>query len=76
VLGYERLSLASRGVLSRPIEVALRYGSVLEGCRREQRVHIAMLIDEALRDDPEDLSPDFANGVHTPVTRLVESLVC
>ena len=34
-----------------------------------------MLGDETLRDEPEDLSPDFADGVDTPVTRLVEGLV-
>jgi hypothetical protein len=75
VLGYEGLSLASARVLSRPIEVTLWYGSVLEGCRREQCVGIAVLVDELLRHDPEDLCPNFTNGVDTPVTRLVKGLV-
>ena len=76
MLRHKRLSLAGGSILSRPIEVSLRHRSVLKRCRREQCVDIAVLIDEALRDDPEDLGPDFANGVYTPVTRLVESLVC
>jgi len=35
VFGYKRFSLASTRVLSRPIEVAFWYGSVLKNCRRE-----------------------------------------
>ena len=35
-----------------------------------------MLGDQILGEDPEYLGPDLADGVHTPVTRLVEGLVC
>jgi hypothetical protein len=75
VLRYEGLSLTSARVFSRPVEVALWYSSVLEGCRREQSVDIAVLVDEVLRHDPEDLCPNFTNGVDAPVTRLVKGLV-
>ena len=76
MLGYQRFTLASSSVLCWPVEVALRDGTILERKRREQRIGIAVLGNQALRDDPEDLSPNFTNGVHTPVTRLIESLVC
>ena len=34
-LGMRGFSLTGAGVLSRPVEVALWYRSILEGCRRE-----------------------------------------
>lgn len=71
VLGHKRL-LPGCGA----IEVAFRDGTVLQGCRREQAFGVSVNVDEALGHDPEDLSPDFTDGVDTPVAWLVKSLVC
>jgi hypothetical protein len=70
VLGNERL-LARTGA----IEISLRDSPVSAGGRREEVVREAVLLDEPLRDDPEHLRPDLADGVDTEVSRLVEGLV-
>ena len=75
MLGHERLGLALRGELLLAVEVTLGDGAVLERLGREEVVDEAVLLDEALGDDPEDLRPDFADGVDTPVAGLVEGLV-
>ena len=76
MFGNERFPFASSGVFRRPVEVTLWDGSVVERCRWEQSVGIAVLVDEAVRDDPEDLSPDFTDGVDFTVTGFVQCLVC
>lgn len=75
MLGDERLRLAIHEVLPRAVEVALGDGTILEWLRREEVVDEAMLLDEPLGDDPEDLRPNLADSVHAPVSRLVEGLV-
>ena len=70
VLGDEGLASNSGAV-----EVARGYGAVLERSRGEEVLCVPVLLDEALGDDPEDLSPDFTDGVDTPVAGLVEGLV-
>ena len=70
VLGDERLASNSGAV-----EVARGYGAVLERSRGEEVLCVSVLLNEALGDDPEDLSPDFTDGVDTPVAGLVEGLV-
>lgn len=75
MLGDERLLLAKQGVLSREVEVALGDGTVCECRGREEAVAEAVLLDEVLRDDPEDLGPNFADSVNTPVPRSVKRLV-
>ena len=75
VLGYKGLLLAERIILLRTVEVTHRDGTISERLRREQGVGVSVLGNETLGDDPEDLSPNFTNGVHTPVTRLIERLV-
>jgi hypothetical protein len=57
------------------IEISSGDGSVGERRRREELIRVAMLLNELLGNDPEDLGPDFANGVHTPVYRLVKGLI-
>jgi hypothetical protein len=59
----------------RSIEISLRNSSVLESLRRVERVGISVNGDKALVGDPEHLSPDFTDGMDTPVLRLVEGLV-
>ena len=77
MFGNERFPFASSGVFRRPVEVTLWDGSVVERCRWEQSVDIAVLVDEPLRHNPEDLSPDFADGMDTPVIGFnVQCLVC
>ena len=75
VLRHERLRLPLRVVLARAVEVALGHGPVRERLRREEVVDEAVLLDQALGDDPEDLRPDLTDGVDTPVAGRVESLV-
>ena len=75
VLGDERLGIALRIVLACPVEVALGDRTILKGLGREEVVDEAVLLDQALRDDPQHLRPDLANGVHAPVTGLVKCLV-
>jgi hypothetical protein len=70
VFGNKRLL-----ALSGAVEVTNRNRSVFRRFGGIQVVREAVLLDEALRDDPEDLGPDFTDGMDTPVTRLVESLV-
>jgi hypothetical protein len=69
--------LGDEGLLSRAgaVEVAGGDGAVGGGRGREEVVREAVLLDQALRDDPEDLRPDLADGVDTEVTGLVERLV-
>jgi hypothetical protein len=70
VLGNEGLASDSGAV-----EVARGDGAVLERSRRIEAICVPVLLDEALGDDPKDLSPDFTDGVDTPVAWLVKSLV-
>lgn len=71
VLGDEGLLAALRG----PVEVACGDGSVLEGLGREEIVGEAVLLDQTLRNDPENLGPNFTDGVDAPVAGLIESLI-
>jgi hypothetical protein len=75
VLGNERLGGTVDLVFAGAVEVTGRDGAILFGQRREEGIRELVLLDEFLGDNPEDLSPDLTNGVHTPVTRLVEGLV-
>lgn len=75
VLGHKGLLLAECIILLGTIEVALGNCAIGKRFRREEGVRVSVLGNETLGDDPEDLSPNFTNGVHTPVTRLIESLV-
>ena len=75
VLGNERLGGTVGFVLARSVEVASGDRPILLGQWREEGVRESVFLDESLGGNPEDLSPDLADGVHTPVTWLVESLV-
>lgn len=76
MLGDERFGSTVDLVFAGAVEVTGWDGTILFGQRREECVREFVFLDEFLGDNPEDLSPDLANGVHTPVTRLVEGLVC
>ena len=75
VLGNERFGGTVNIVLTRSVEVASGDRPILLGQWREEGVRESVFLDESLGGNPEDLSPDLADGVHTPVTWLVESLV-
>ncbi len=75
MLRHEWLRLAVREVLLLAVEIAFGDGAVLERLRREEIVDEAVLLDEALGDDPEQLRPNFTDRVDTPVAGLVEGLV-
>lgn len=75
MFGDEGLSFTSGSVFCGFIEVAFWDGSILKRRRREERVGVAVLLDKTLGDNPEDLSPDFTDGVDSPVTWLVQGLV-
>lgn len=75
MLGHEGLLRTGKSVLCWAVEVALGDRTIGQGDGRVQRVSVAVLLDEALRDNPKDLSPDLTNGVYTPVARLVKRLV-
>jgi hypothetical protein len=68
VLGHERL-LAGGGA----VEVAFGDGTISKRRGWVNVVAETVLLDKALRDDPEDLRPDFTDGVDTEVS--VEGLV-
>jgi len=72
VLGDERGGLASRiERLLRGLEVVVvGLGSVR---RREERGGEAVLLHEALRHDEQELGPDLADGVDTPVSGLLSA---
>lgn len=69
--------LRHEGLLARAgaVEVALRDGAIRTGGGRVKVVGEAVLLNEALGNDPEDLRPYFTDGVDTEVSRLVEGLV-
>lgn len=75
VYGNEGLGDAVSIVFPRPVEIASGDGAVLPGQRREEGVREPVLLDEFIGDNPEDLSPDFTDGVDAPVTWAVEGLV-
>ena len=75
VLGDERFGAAVDLIFTGPVEVPGGNGTILLDQGREERIREPVLLYKFIGDDPEDLSPDFTNGVHTPVTRLVEGLV-
>ena len=58
-----------------PEKVSIRNRTVRKRQGRVERVRISVLLDQTVGSDPEDLCPHFANGVYTPVSRRVESLV-
>lgn len=69
--------LGNKGLLalSGAVEVASGDSSIFQRLGREQVLRVTVLLNETLRDDPKDLSPNFANSVDTPVTGLIEGLV-
>ena len=69
--------LGNEGLLPAPglVEISLGDGTILQWRRREQVIRVTVLGDEMLRDYPEDLGPDFTDGVDAPVAGLVESFV-
>jgi hypothetical protein len=75
VLGDKRLALARCGIFSWAVEITLGDGAIGQGLRREQALREAVFGDQLVGEDPEHLSPHLANGVDTPVPRLVERLV-
>lgn len=75
MLGDEGQPLAEGVDLLGAVEVACGDGAVFEGLGWEERFGVAVLLDETLGDNPEDLSPDFSDGVYTPVAGLIQSLV-
>jgi hypothetical protein len=75
MLGDERLGGTVDLELAGSVEVARGDGAIFLDQRREEGIRELVLLDEFLGDNPEDLSPDLTNGVHTPVTRLVQGLV-
>lgn len=58
VLGDKRLA---HGMWA--VEITLGDSAVLERLRREERLRVSMLLNKALRDDPEDLCPDLTNSM-------------
>lgn len=76
MFGNERLGGTVGLVFAGSVEVPSRDGAILVDQRREKGNREPVLLDEFIGDNPEDLSPDFTNGVHTPVTWFVEGLVC
>ena len=76
VLWNKRLGVTVNVVLAGSVEVPSGDGTVTFGCRGEEGIRESVLLDKLLGDNPEHLSPDFANGMYTPITWLVEGLVC
>ena len=76
VLGNERFRSAVDFIFARSVEVTGRNRTILFDQRREEGFRKPVVLDEFIGNNPEDLGPDFTNGMHTPVTWLVESLVC
>ena len=58
MLGNERLAHDLRTV-----KVADGHSAVFEGLRGEESIGVTVLLNHALRDDPEDLGPNFTDGV-------------
>ena len=75
VLRNKRFGGTVNLILAGSVEVTGGDSAILLDQRREEGFRETVLLDEFVGDDPEDLSPDFTNGVHTPVTWLVEGLV-
>jgi hypothetical protein len=71
VLGYERFIQASTFT----VEVVSGDGTILERSGREETVRIAMLLNDFLRNNPENFGPNLADGMDTPIVWLVEDLV-
>lgn len=75
VLGYKRTAVAEPVELRGLIEIAFGDRAVFESQRREERVSVAVFVDEPLGDDPEYLCPNLADGMYTPVARFVQCLI-
>lgn len=60
---------------ARMIEVTLRDNTIRIRLGREDRLCKSVLLDEFLLNDPEDLSPNFADSMDAPVAWLIERLV-
>lgn len=76
MLGNKRFGCTVDLVFAGSIEVAGRDGAILLGQGGEEGIRETVLLDELIGDNPKDLGPDFTDGVHAPVTWLIESLVC
>jgi hypothetical protein len=73
--GHQRLLFARCRVFTCAVELALGDRAILKRLGREKRLRVFVLLDQALGNSPENLRPDFTDGVHTPVARLIERLV-
>jgi uncharacterized protein YecE (DUF72 family) len=61
--------------LRHAVEVTERNRAVFERGGWEERLREAVLLDQALGNNPENLSPHFADGVNAPVLGPIERLV-
>ena len=75
VLGNKRFGRTIGLVFAGSVKVTGGDGAIFLNQRREEGIREPVLFDKFIGDNPEDLSPDFSNGVYTPVTWLVEGLV-
>ena len=57
------------------VEIAMWNRSIFERGGRVQVIRVSMFLNQFLRHNPENLSPDFSNCMHAPVSWLVKSLV-
>ena len=76
VLWNERLGATVDIVIDGSVEVPSRDGAIVFRHRGEEGIRESVLLDKVLGDNPENLSPDLADGVYTPVTWFVEGFVC
>lgn len=72
---YRRRRFTIEIVLGGTIKVAIRNNAVDIRLRRVQSLGVAMFLDEDLAGDPKYLSPDFTNGMNTPISWIVKGLV-
>lgn len=63
------------GELRHAVEVTERNRAIFERRRWEERLDEAVLLNQSLGNDPEDLCPDFTDSVNPPVLGPIERLV-
>lgn len=76
MFGDQWLLLTGSSVFLRTVEIALGNNAIGTRVRWVKGVGETVLGDKTVRDDPKNFSPDFTDSVDTPVSGLVESLVC
>lgn len=66
---------ARRRRIRHTVEIADWDCAIFERKWWEKRLSEAVLLDQPVSNDPEDLCPHLANRVNSPVSRLVKCLV-